>query len=36
MMDLVLPAFKLNLWYSQNRVADLTEEQMCASRRRAG
>ncbi len=30
MMDLVLPAFKLNLWYSQRLVADLTEEQMCA------
>ena len=36
MMDLVLPAFKLNLWYSQKLVADLTEEQMCASRWRAG
>jgi uncharacterized damage-inducible protein DinB len=30
MMDLILPAFKLNLWYSQKLVADLTEEQMCA------
>jgi uncharacterized damage-inducible protein DinB len=30
MMDLILPAFQLNLWYSQKLVADLTEEQMCA------
>jgi len=30
MMDLVLPAFHLNLWYSQKLVADVAEEQMCA------
>ena len=30
MMDLILPVFKLNLWYSQKLVADLTDEQMCA------
>ena len=30
MMDLVLPAFKMNLWYSQKLVADVADEQMCA------
>ena len=30
MMDLILPVFKLNLWYSQKLVADLSDEQMCA------
>ena len=30
MMDLILPAFNLNLWYSQKLVADLADEQMCA------
>jgi uncharacterized damage-inducible protein DinB len=30
MMDLILPSFRLNLWYSQKLVADLTDEQMCA------
>jgi hypothetical protein len=30
MMDLILPVFKLNLWYSQKLVADVAEEQMCA------
>jgi DinB superfamily len=30
MMDLILPVFNLNLWYSQKLVADLTDEQMCA------
>jgi uncharacterized damage-inducible protein DinB len=30
MMDLILPVFKLNLWYTQKLVADLTDEQMCA------
>ncbi len=29
-MDLILPAFKLNLWYSQKLVADVAEDQMCA------
>jgi uncharacterized damage-inducible protein DinB len=30
MFDLILPAFKLNLWYSQKLVADVPDEQMCA------
>jgi len=30
MMDLIMPAFKLNLWYSQKAVADVPDEQMCA------
>ena len=30
MMELVVPVFNLNLWYSQKLVADLTDEQMCA------
>ena len=30
MMDLILPTFRLNLWYSQKLVADVPEEQMCA------
>ncbi len=30
MMDLILPSFKLNLWYSQKLVADVAEDQMCA------
>src|ERR1700676_1126074 len=30
MMDLILPAFRLNLWYSQKLVADVADEQMCA------
>ena len=30
MMDLILPAFELNLWYSQKLVADVPDEQMCA------
>ena len=30
MMDLILPAFKLNLWYSQKAAADVPDEQMCA------
>ena len=28
MMDLILPAFELNLWYSQKLVADVPDEQM--------
>jgi hypothetical protein len=30
MMDLIMPAFKLNLWYSQKAVAEVPDEQMCA------
>ena len=30
MMDLILPAFELNLWYSQKLVADVPDEHMCA------
>jgi hypothetical protein len=30
MLDLVLPAFKLNLWYSQKLVADVPDDHMCA------
>jgi hypothetical protein len=30
MMDLILPAFELNLWYTQKLVADVPDEQMCA------
>jgi hypothetical protein len=29
-MDLIIPTFKLNLWYSQRLVADVSDEQMCA------
>ena len=30
MMDLILPAFRLNLWYSRKLVEDVAEDQMCA------
>ena len=30
MMDLIMPAFKLNLWYSRKLVADVPDEQMTA------
>ena len=30
MMDLILPAFELNLWYTQKLVADVPDEHMCA------
>ncbi|HVS38883.1 MAG TPA: DinB family protein [Gemmataceae bacterium] len=30
MMDLIMPVFKTNLWYSQKAVADVPDEQMCA------
>ena len=33
MMDLILPAFDLNLWYTQKLVADVPDEQMCAHER---
>ena len=30
MMDLVLPTFRANLWYTQKLAADVPDEQMCA------
>jgi hypothetical protein len=30
MMDLILPVFRLNLWYTQTLVADVSDEGMCA------